>query len=505
MVNIKWFKVLITKLFDYCHGEINLSQKIATCIVFIYHFYCRCKQSNFMKAEVPMACVETESPNLKNLGHTMVIKCSMKNINKEMVSACEEDKPSNYFWTLPVFSSSTNLTYRNAFCARCNNVRNFVYWKFKSDCSRTNDPSLFLNKSVLQLVEIIRRSCNWQYLPVQQLHKEFCVTKVGSCESVNASEDTSWDEAKTLCSSYSYPICSGEGKYSRNPHCGLCETTNTVTLDNRCLCGAGGNPGVPALAYLFDFNSHYTIRDTGVSVDYKIAQLTCDANQVFNPVAETCLTIGIQIPIHNTTGCKTLIVLNESDFHLLPNGSVYVTANKKLYGSSEVYKRGNTTILCSNSTVNHKKNLTRIIEDPVLVLITYIGGGLSVLGLFILLAVYSWFSELRNLPGKIVMSLAGALLIYQVCFFLTGQTERRGVCSAVAIALHYFLLASFTWMSVMAFDVARTFSSKSKSSVFIFLLRPVQTNATCCANMVGTTCCVRLYTCWAMLHDVGIC
>ena len=179
MVNIKWFKVLITNLFHYCHGEINLSQKIATCIVFIYHFYCRCKQSNFMKAEVPMACVETESPNLENLGHTMVIKCSMKNINKEMVSACEEDKPSDPFWTLPVFSSSTNLTYRNAFCARCNNVRNFVYWKFKSDCSRTNDPSLFLNKSVLQLVKTIRRSCNWQYLPVQQLHKEFCVTKVG--------------------------------------------------------------------------------------------------------------------------------------------------------------------------------------------------------------------------------------------------------------------------------------------------------------------------------------
>ena len=425
-----------------------------------------------------MSCVETESPNLENLGHTMVIKCSMKNINKEMVSACEENNPSDPFWTLPVFSSSTNLTYRNAFCARCNNVRNFVYWKFKSDCSRTNDPSLFLNKSVLQLVKTIRRSCNWQYLPVQQQHKEFCITKVGSCESVNASEDTSWNEAKTLCSSYSYPICSGEGKYSRNPHCRGCETLNTVTLDNRCFCSAHSSPGVPDLTYLFDFNSHYTIRDIGVSADCQIAQLTCEANQVFNPVAETCLAIGIQIPIHNTTGCKTLIALNESGFHSLPNGSIYVTADKKLYGSSEYYRRGNTTILCSNSTGNYTKNVTRIIEvhgsaDPVLALITYIGGGLSVLGLFILLAVYSWFSELRNLPGKIVMSLSGALLIYQVCFFLTGQTERRGVCSAVAIVLHYFLLASFTWMSVMAFDVARTFSSKSMSNVFTFLLQHI--------------------------------
>ena len=87
------------------------------------------------------------------------------------------------------------------------------------------------------------------------------------------------------------------------------------------------------------------------------------------------------------------------------------------------------------------------------------------MGLSILLAVYSWFSELRNLPGKIVISLSGTVLIYQVCFFLTGQTERRGVCSAVAIVLHYFLLASFTWMSVMAFDLALTFASKGKTLI----------------------------------------
>ena len=66
-----------------------------------------------------------------------------------------------------------------------------------------------------------------------------------------------------------------------------------------------------------------------------------------------------------------------------------------------------------------QKNPTKLIsrntdsqDASILGLITYIGGGLSLLGLFILLAVYSWFSELRNLPGKIVMSLSGALLIY---------------------------------------------------------------------------------------------
>ena len=132
-------------------------------------------------------------------------------------------------------------------------------------------------------------------------------------------------------------------------------------------------------------------------------------------------------------------------------------------------------MLCTNFTRSYTEKSTQQApgkfesqEELAKELITYIGGGLSVFGLLMLLAVYSWFSELRNLPGKIVMSLSGALLIYQVCFFLTGQTERRGVCSAVAIVLHYFLLASFTWMSVMAFEVARTFTTKGKSALYFF-------------------------------------
>ena len=392
----------------------------------------------------------------------MVSKCSMKNINKELVSACEENKPSDPFWTLPVYSSSTNLTYRNVFCARCNNVINFVYWNFKGDCSHKN-LSFFENKSVSQMVETIRRSCDWQYVPIQQQRESFCITKAGSCESVNVSEDTFWSEAKTLCSLYSYPTCRGRLQYSRNPHCRLCETSNAVTTHVKCYCINGVFS--PDLSFLFDFSkSQYTRTDKrGRKFVSRMTQLTCKAKQVYDPLAQTCRNINLltqkdQLQISNTTRCNTMVALNESDFHQLPNGSIYVTSHSKLYGSSDYYVFGNTAILCISITRSADSQ-----DASILAVITFIGGSLSVLGLSILLALYSWFSELRNLPGKIVMSLSGALLIYQVCFFLTGQTERRGVCSAVAILLHYFLLASFTWMSVMAFDVARTFSSKGKT------------------------------------------
>ena len=36
--------------------------------------------------------------------------------------------------------------------------------------------------------------------------------------------------------------------------------------------------------------------------------------------------------------------------------------------------------------------------------------------------------------------------------------EVEGVCKAIAIGLHFFALAAFSWMSVMAFDTACTFT-----------------------------------------------
>ena len=268
----------------------------------------------------------------------MVSKCSQLETNEEIVKACEEDKLSDLLSILPVFSSGTMLTYKNAFCARCNNVTHFVNWKFKGDCSR-RDPSLFANKSVLQLAEAVRGFCNWQYLPIQRQHEEYCITKVKNCENVKVSEDFAWNEAKTLCRSYSYPTCGGVGGYSRNPHCRLCQTQNNVDTVISCICNSADK--IPGLSYLFEFSStpQYTKIYKGKIVS-KVIQLTCEANQVYNTFTGKCETIRLQLQTEhfqnsNTTGCKTRIALNESDFRSLPNGSIYITSQGKLYGSSD--------------------------------------------------------------------------------------------------------------------------------------------------------------------------
>ena len=95
--------------------------------------------------------------------------------------------------------------------------------------------------------------------------------------------------------------------------------------------------------------------------------------------------------------------------------------------------------------------------------ITLIGSVLSVVSLCFLLAVYMSFKELRNLPGKCLISLSWALLFYQVIFLFTKTSkEVDGVCKAIAIGLHFLALAAFSWMSVMAFHTACTFTAQGQ-------------------------------------------
>lgn len=57
----------------------------------------------------------------------------------------------------------------------------------------------------------------------------------------------------------------------------------------------------------------------------------------------------------------------------------------------------------------------------------------------------------RDYPSKILMNLSTSLLFLNMVFLLDSwlsTMEKDGLCKAVAIFLHYFLLTSFTWMGL---------------------------------------------------------
>ncbi|XP_022799580.1 adhesion G-protein coupled receptor G6-like [Stylophora pistillata] len=85
--------------------------------------------------------------------------------------------------------------------------------------------------------------------------------------------------------------------------------------------------------------------------------------------------------------------------------------------------------------------------------------------LILLLLTYIMFTELRNLTGKIIINLAISLLLHQSCFFAGGEIKDPETCMSVAVLLHFFVLSSFTWMSVKAYDVHRIFAPLKGSGV----------------------------------------
>lgn len=59
----------------------------------------------------------------------------------------------------------------------------------------------------------------------------------------------------------------------------------------------------------------------------------------------------------------------------------------------------------------------------------------------------------RDYPSKILMNLSTALLFLNLTFLLDGwiaSFDIDGLCIAIAALLHYFLLATFTWMGLEA-------------------------------------------------------
>ncbi|XP_054610465.1 adhesion G-protein coupled receptor G4-like isoform X2 [Dunckerocampus dactyliophorus] len=130
-----------------------------------------------------------------------------------------------------------------------------------------------------------------------------------------------------------------------------------------------------------------------------------------------------------------------------------------------------TTCLCDHLT--HFGVLLDVSRTPVdkanehiLTIITYGGCGVSSLFLGITVLTYTAFHKLRqDYPSKILINLSLALLGLNLAFLLDSWLSSwgmDGLCVAAAAALHYFLLASFTWMGLegvnMYFALVKVFN-----------------------------------------------
>ncbi|XP_075959737.1 adhesion G protein-coupled receptor G4a [Anarhichas minor] len=93
-------------------------------------------------------------------------------------------------------------------------------------------------------------------------------------------------------------------------------------------------------------------------------------------------------------------------------------------------------------------------DSQILTVISYLGCGISSIFLGITLLTYLAFEKLRrDYPSKILINLSAAMLGLSMLFLLDSwlsSFSNYSLCIATAATLHYFLLASFTWMGLEA-------------------------------------------------------
>lgn len=91
-------------------------------------------------------------------------------------------------------------------------------------------------------------------------------------------------------------------------------------------------------------------------------------------------------------------------------------------------------------------------------IVSLTGMALSIFCYIGTIVTYASFHELRNIPGMCLINVSVALLIPTVSFVVTLCVVISGTpCVALAILQQLCLLAAFSWMSLQAVHMVRTF------------------------------------------------
>ncbi len=379
---------------------------------------------------------------------------------------------------LPVYDWAQNVTYRSIACARCNSERNLSYWGIKISCAFSSGSiATPVNITAVKTFLNEHPDCSWKYAP-QNLNQRSisCVLPDTQC-AMNQLPVLS--VVRQLCSLYSMVFSVNKKLTYRNPHCALCNPDGRPLAQN----GDGLRPPAPPLSILLDVSANIPEQEE--------PKTTSPTLITGSPVQGYNLTAEVFNCTSNTTNCTVTFGYytcgnftskkNQSTQRFYLNKShafMFISQKQILHKKNTLKLQGNTVyIVCPDQQDGRGGEVDKDLgwhDSAVLIYITFTGTLLSIVSLCFLLSVYQSFKELRNLPGKCLINLSLALLCYQAVFLSAAKSKEVDIlCKAVAIFVHFFLLAAFSWMSIMAFDTASTFTVKGKSSLLKLQLKLV--------------------------------
>ena len=153
------------------------------------------------------------------------------------------------------------------------------------------------------------------------------------------------------------------------------------------------------------------------------------------------------------------INLTSEEYVRFDNLSIFYNRTKTIFDFGEYdIKDGNIFTCISERKIIHWIPTDSVTAETYLTLICL---ALSLASLFLVIQTYVIFRELRNLPGKNILSLSISLFLVQLLWLIPDQWYSSTLCQMIAVVKHYVFLVSFVAMAIIAWDTHSVFGSKN--------------------------------------------
>lgn len=146
--------------------------------------------------------------------------------------------------------------------------------------------------------------------------------------------------------------------------------------------------------------------------------------------------------------CESVMALNASEFE-------YVGENTVSFNGHSLEVQFNTSqglpVICADEFLRDEHVRHEILS--------YVLDSLSILCCCLLLLTFFLFKELRTLSAKIVVNISVTVALSGATRIVSfgGAFKFSEFCEAVGILNHFTLLAQFSWMTIMSFQLCNSF------------------------------------------------
>ncbi|RWS10533.1 uncharacterized protein B4U79_11285 [Dinothrombium tinctorium] len=391
----------------------------------------------------------------------MISKCprswSSKSIEQKCVNQVSVKKDP--FLSIPVFSRLTELTYKNLYCAVCNDDADFSEpWIVYSRCKKRDKNG----------------DCSSSRLFFEPPHlngtlRECIKSDMYSCP--NNSEFKVHREISSKCDIYASHLVTEDGLVVKNEYCAKC---NNISLDtSNCLKQEKLKSETNevhnskfSLAIIIDID----FLNGGTVVGTKER---CARNYVYDPWKKFCRLVTCDkdsrleddkcIPLHGIKNQVSIercpkLTFDSTEYSLLDDGKAFIKSRNKTLRMHEYTININTGRLSICAYINHIQLETKFSDFESH--LSILGISVSILSLLTKILLFFLKPEPRKVSNILVLFLSISLLIAQTMFLVAANhTDLPLFCKSVGILMHYFFLCSFFWMNVLSSDIYRTFNT----------------------------------------------